>query len=401
MFTTGTKLLIGATALAIVGAIVYGVTQDGAMGTIGLVSAACALAFLAGVNLYTRDSNVDAADASAVATAPAGRPAPGSSVWPLGFAFGGVVIAVGLISYQTIVVIGLVVVLATGAEWMLQAWAERASGDPDLNSAARDRLAAPLELPIGGAAAIGIVVFAFSRIMLWLSKTNTVVAFSVMAAVVLAVGFLFAFRPSIKTGAMGGVAVVAGVAIVATGSAAGLDGERDIRTFETTGLWMEEALLHPTEYAEGAAAGDHPAELICESPEEFPEADEKASQTVAMKANTVSITLLDDGTLDYDVPGPLEVGGDALVLPRSNATNILFRNDHDDEARLSVFYGTELREVEGTETETPRMACTSLVEEGGAQLLTVIFPEPSIASPDGFRFFVPGVESATLELVVP
>ena len=128
MFTTGTKLLIGATALAVVGAIVYGVTQDGAMGTIGLVSAACALAFLAGVNLYTRDSNVDAADASAVATAPAGRPAPGPSVWPLGFAFGGVVIAVGLISYQTIVVIGLVVVLATGVRVARTAATEFAAG---------------------------------------------------------------------------------------------------------------------------------------------------------------------------------------------------------------------------------------------------------------------------------
>ena len=401
MFTTGSKLLLGATALAVVGAIVYGVTQGGAMGTIGLVSAACALAFLAGINLYARDSNVDPADAAAVAGAPAAQRAPGASIWPLAFAFGGVVIAVGLISYQSIVVIGLVAVLAAGAEWMLQAWAERASGDAELNATARDRLAAPLELPIGGAVAIGIIVFAFSRVMLWLSKTNTVVAFAVMAAVVLAVGFLFALRPSIKTGAMGGVAVLAGVVIVATGSAAGLDGEREIRTFETTDLWMEEALLHPTEYAEGAEAGKHPAELICESPEEFPEADEKASQTVANKANTVSITLLGDGTLDYDVPGPLEVGGDALVLPRSNATNVLFRNEFDAEVRLSAFFGTEVREVEGEETETPRMACTSLVEDGGAQMLTLIFPEPSIASPDGFRFFVPGVESASLELVVP
>ena len=58
-----------AVALAIVGAIVYGVTQDGAMGTIGLVSAACALGFLAGINLFTRDANIDPADAAAVATA--------------------------------------------------------------------------------------------------------------------------------------------------------------------------------------------------------------------------------------------------------------------------------------------------------------------------------------------
>ena len=58
MFTTGTKFLIGSTVVASLAALAYGVTQDGVMGTIGLISAALALAFLAGVNIYTRDSNV-------------------------------------------------------------------------------------------------------------------------------------------------------------------------------------------------------------------------------------------------------------------------------------------------------------------------------------------------------
>ena len=58
MLTTGSKFLIGASIAALVSAIAYGVTQDGVMGTVGLLSAAFALAFLAGVNLFTRDSNI-------------------------------------------------------------------------------------------------------------------------------------------------------------------------------------------------------------------------------------------------------------------------------------------------------------------------------------------------------
>ena len=43
MFTTGTKFLIGSTVVASIAALAYGITQDGIMGTIGLISAALAL----------------------------------------------------------------------------------------------------------------------------------------------------------------------------------------------------------------------------------------------------------------------------------------------------------------------------------------------------------------------
>ena len=56
------ELLVGGAVLAIIAAIVYGVTQEGSLGTVGLISAALALAFLAGVNMYTRDADVSAMD---------------------------------------------------------------------------------------------------------------------------------------------------------------------------------------------------------------------------------------------------------------------------------------------------------------------------------------------------
>jgi hypothetical protein len=98
MFTTGSKLLIGAAVMAIVAAIVYGTTQDGIMGTIGLVSAAIGLSFLAGINVWMRDSNVRPDDPTAGVASSAARPAPGPSSWPLVGVVGATLVVVGLVS---------------------------------------------------------------------------------------------------------------------------------------------------------------------------------------------------------------------------------------------------------------------------------------------------------------
>lgn len=416
MITTGSKLLIGSAVFATIAAIVYGVASDGVMGTVGLVSAALCLTVLATLNAFLRDSNVHVDDEvveSNVESVGAARPAAGASVWPLGFAFAAVIVVVGLVTFQTFVVIGLVAVLVVGAEWAVQGWSEGASGDATVNAGIRSRLSNPLEYPVGGAVAIGIIIFAFSRVMLWLSKTNTVVAFAVLAAVVLAIGFFFAFRPSLKSGAIGGTVAVGAIAVVAAGSAAGLDGQRTIPEFETTSIWMEEAIEHPDEYAEGAEEGEHPAEFICESPEEFPEADEGASGTVASKSGTYTVVLRDDGRLAFDVPGALETGAVGMQIPRSNPTNVIFRNESDEERRLSVDLGTSDREDEetGEVEQVPNQLCTTLIEEGGAQLLTLNVGAPSIAfegienangrdGGDGYWLFVPGVDTAKLPLIV-
>lgn len=413
MITTGSKFLIGSAVFATIATVVYGVMQDGVMGTVGLASAAVALIAIATLNVLVRDSNVFLDDAAPAESSAAAQAAPGASVWPLGFAFASVTIVVGLVSYQPIVVIGIIALLVTGAEWAVKGWSERASGDEAHNAEVRSRFSNPLEYPVGGAVAIGIIIYSFSRVMLWLSKTNTVVAFAVLAAVVLLVGALIAFRPSMKAGAVGGTMAVGAIAMVVAGTAAGLDGEREIPVFETTAIWMEEALEHPEEYAEGAEKGKHPAELICESSEEFPEADEDASQTVASKSGTYQVILQADGTFAFDVPGAIGEGVDGMTIPRSNPTNVIFRNESSEHRRLSLDLGTE--ENEEGEAQ-PHQICTTLIEEGAAQLLTLTIGAPSISAPepntngpvdgaddqrDGFWFFVPGVDTAKLELIVP
>ena len=332
MLTTGSKLLIGSAVLAAVSAIAYGIAQDGVMGTVGLVSAAFALAFLAGINVYTRDSNIWDDEISSVDTAPAAARPPANSIWPMAFALGAVVLTVGLVTYQAVFIVGVVLLLAAGAEWTAEAWAERASADAAHNAEVRSRIANPLEFPLAAAIGIGIIVYAFSRIMLWLSKTNTVVFFSVMGAIILTVAFFLAYRPGLKSRAAFGAIAVGALALVAGGAAAGLDGERDIHEHETTEGLTEEGVD------------------ICSSTEEF-EADEKASQSVGARAAVAAtITLTDDGQLTYEVNGPAE--SPVLTLPRSNPNNILFVNESDEDRRLSLDLDVLVND-EGEEVPVP------------------------------------------------
>jgi len=372
MITTGSKLLIGSAVLATVLAIAYGVTQEGALGTIGLASAAVALAFLAGVNVFTRDANVGVDDPGATTASAAAQQAPPGSPWPVVSAIGVTTVMVGLVTYPVVTILGLVVLLAGVAEWMVQAWAERGSAEAAYNDEIRSRIANPLEVPVLAAIFAALIIYGFSRVMLTLTKTGTVVAFSVIAALVLFVAFLLAARPRVSSTTIGGLAAVALFALVAGGAVAGLNGERSMHVIETT-----------ADLAERGRCGTEPSE-----------ADERASQTIGAQSNLAATVTLDrDDSLAFTVPG-FNDASSTLTLPRSNPNNVLFRNESAHERRLVINVGPS------GDAES-RTLCTALVEPGGVQMLTVIFDKPTFAVPDGHRFTVPGVDSAVVEVVVP
>lgn len=385
MFTTGSKLLVGSATLTTIAAVVYGITQAGALGTVGLSFAAMSLFFLAGINVYTRDADVSAMDAAALTDSPAAAPPPEASMWPAIGALGATLVAVGLITDPVVLVFGLIVLLATTVEWMLQGWSERASADPTYNAGLRGRLAHPFELPLLAAVGLGTIIYSFSRIMLVLSKAGGPAAFGVIAALILLAGFLIAYRPTAKTSFIAGVSVLASLGLVAGGVAAALEGERDIHVFETT--------------------VDLAREGLCDTVEET-EADERASQTVAAKANIAGdVILRDDGTL---VVRNLGIPGDQgrMVVTSSNPTNVRFRNETGEDRRLLLDLGTrpEIDEETGDAIEGTEMAdqrCTALVEEGGSQLMSFEIATPSAASDTPYVFRVPGVDGAEVEVVVP
>ena len=101
MFTTGSKLFFGATALSLAGAVVHAVSTDGptgVMGTVGLLTLAIVFGFLAGINYFNRDGNVPAMQQGAEYTAAAAQPPVGSSLWPLITAVGVAGLVIGAVS---------------------------------------------------------------------------------------------------------------------------------------------------------------------------------------------------------------------------------------------------------------------------------------------------------------
>lgn len=377
MFTTGSKLLLGSTVAALIGTLLYGILVGGIMGTVGLVSATAALGTFAAINIFTRDANVSVDDIDAFAGAAAGAERPGSSMWPLAIGLAAATITLGLVTYTAIFMLGVILLIAGTAEWMLQAWAERASSDANHNREVRGRLAYTAEMPAAAAIGLGIIIYAFSRVMLGVpSKASTIVAFSVVAAVVLAVGAFVGSNRRISAPKLTGLFAVAGVVLVSGGAVAGLNGEREIEEHHTTAYYAQEGKCGTGEIS----------------------ADEHASQTVAGKASQAATVVLSDSGLTYTFPGLDQVRSGSIQLPRSSAVNILFRNETNEHRRLVADMAPE---VEGS----PAKICSQLVDEGGVQLLTLNYPvpsfDPSVEANGGYALSVPGVDGARLEVVVP
>jgi hypothetical protein len=373
MIPPGSRMLIGATVLTALAATIYGVTNGGSLGTMGLISAAVALLVLTSLNLYTRDADVSAMDTAALTESAAAHRAPWSSLWPGVGAVGAALLVVGLVTYPIVFVFGVVVLFAATAEWMLQAWSERASGDTAYNAEVRQRLAHAAEFPVLAVLAFGVIVYAFSRIMLTLSREGGPVAFAGIGALVLAAGFLIAMRRNLDNRLVAGVAATAVLALLASGVAAALYGERETHEHETTG---------------DLAENDE-----CDQNER--EADEHAGQSVADKANVFAdIELREDGSLVALQEG---VSGDSttMTLQRSNPTNVIFSNDSEEPRRLVLEYAER---VDGE--EVPAIQCTTLVEDGGSQVMTFEIDLPSAAY-GPFQFVVPGVDGESIEVVVP
>jgi hypothetical protein len=258
MLTTGFKLYFGFFLTTLFAAVVYGYTTGGnGLGPISvgykggvgdhlgygilLVAAACWL--LAGLMLVAfRDADPRSlAELLGTDQVPAQKPT-GASYWPLVGALGVGIFIVGVVTSHALAWLGVVVLLATAVEWMMQAWADRATGDPAVNSELRNRLMQPFEIPIAAAGMIAVLVLAFSRVFLAASKENAVwIALGVLVAIVL-IAVAVASRPKISKNAIAAVVLVAGIAVVGGGIAAAKIGPRE---FEKEGTSAPKPGLAP------------------------------------------------------------------------------------------------------------------------------------------------------------
>jgi hypothetical protein len=375
MFPTGSKLFYGLAGLSLVAFVVYGTTQSwGSLGSVGLASAMVAFGFLAAIASFTRDSSVSAMDEAAIATAAAARPASRQSLWPVVAGLGAGLTVLGLVTDSRFFVGGLAAVGAAAVQWLVQGWAEYASGDQRFNARIRGRMAHPWELPILGAAGLGVVIFAFSRVMLAADKEVGTALFVVMGAVILAFGFVFSAFAHLRKAIVGGILAVGAVLLVAAGIASAVRGERP----------------------ELAKHGEELAERDCGVEEGH--TDEHAPAAVAAKANVhARVVLTEAGLESFKLSRRVEV----FTFTRSNPTNIVFRNETSEPRRIVVHAGAEQVDVGGDTVDRPIEYCTYMVGEDQESFVTVNFPKPSVYGDAEFFIEVPGVDGARVEIVVP
>ena len=170
MITTSSKLFYGLGAVSIAGSIVWIIAHDGgALGAVALVFIAIALIFLGGIASYVRDGHVLSTDTEQHDAAPAAQRGPGHSWFPLGTALALGMLVVGLVTSPGIFKVGVALLLAMLGEWLIQNWSDRASSDPSYNERVRGWVVHPLEIPVGGALLLAVIVLSFSRVFLSLS----------------------------------------------------------------------------------------------------------------------------------------------------------------------------------------------------------------------------------------
>jgi hypothetical protein len=170
----------------------------------------------------------------------------------------------GLVVSNVLFIVGLLVLLVVLVEWMVLAWSDNATGDPDTNRIVRNRVMSPYEVPLAGIFIAGTTVFAFSRVFLTSSELGAVWAATAFGAVVLVIGVVIATRPTLSANVVAGALVVVALGVVTIGVVAAARGERTIEP-------------HHAEHAEDQAE-DH-AEEPADGESENPADDEPATES--------------------------------------------------------------------------------------------------------------------------
>ena len=243
MLTTGFKLYFGMCLGALVAAVTFGYTTGGNntgpislgwKGAVGnqsgyliLIGVAAACGFLGLVLVAFRDADPRAAaQLLGVDEVPAQHPTQ-PSYWPIVAMFGVAAVLLGLVLSSEVFVAGLGVLAIVAIEWTMQAWADRATGDPVANRELRNRVMQPIELPVVAALAIVGVPLGASRVLLSSSRIGAVWVAGIIATVVLGVAVLIALRPRVSRNVVAGIVLLGGLAFIAAGITAAAIGERE------------------------------------------------------------------------------------------------------------------------------------------------------------------------------
>ncbi|NCY15854.1 MAG: hypothetical protein EBX39_03630 [Actinobacteria bacterium] len=198
---------------------------------------------LAGILVAFRDADAEA-EAQVVHTesVPLTRAPVGLNFMPALAAFGFVLMLVGLATRTPLyATVGLVVALIAGFVWTLRTWAERATGDDAANAELYHRFIDPLRTPVIAILSIAVVAIGLSRVLLAVSKTNSVIVFGLVAALFFIVATLLALRPSSARSITTVLVVIGALAVILAGVLGAVSGEREFEEHNSEHSTTEEA----------------------------------------------------------------------------------------------------------------------------------------------------------------
>jgi hypothetical protein len=222
MATVAAKFWFAVAGLAAVAFVLYEFASSGEWFGSFLLGTLVLLAIgLGALATAVRDGDV-AADARVEVEARSALPA----YWPALAAAGAGCSIVGLAGRNALLYVGFGVVAFVAVEWLVQAWAERATADPAYNQGLRHRVMSPVEIPLVAAAVIGVFLASASRVLLALPKDGAVVFAGALAVVILIVAAIFAAKPKLASSVLAGIVALGAVALIAGGIAGGVAGQR-------------------------------------------------------------------------------------------------------------------------------------------------------------------------------
>jgi hypothetical protein len=244
MITKGSRFFYGFAAFAYVGAIVYGLSTGGhvfgvfslgykeAVGEhLGygiLISVAAVSAGLGFICTALRDADPEAeAQILHLDHAPPADAINRGNFWPIVAAFSLGTTAIGLVVGSQLFVAGLIGLGIVIVEWAIRNWADRRTGDDEVNREIRNRIMFPVEIPVGALLCIGLLVGLVSRVLLATPKSGSTGLAIVVAVLVLGTATLIATKPRLSANLISAVLLLGGIAVIAAGITAASIGPRE------------------------------------------------------------------------------------------------------------------------------------------------------------------------------
>ncbi len=247
MLTWGSKYLLSLSLAALVGAVVYGlvtggdpigVISIGYKGGVGshlgytlLLFASLVTFGLAMVSIATRDGDAEEmASLAGVSSVPA-LPTLSQVYWAPITAFGVACLIIGLAMSKAFLILGIIILAVMMVEWLITAWSDRASGDPEVNAVIRARILGPIEVPVLGLLLFGTVTLAGSRVFLTVPAWAAVVIGSIATLTVFGLAVVMSKR-DLPRSLVSVIMVLGALAIIGGGI---FSAQRGIREIEHPG----------------------------------------------------------------------------------------------------------------------------------------------------------------------